>query len=105
MDKVFTIYEYRNKGYTVAKKEVNPFECGAIVYDESTITEEQKNKAIGIEKPHVAESKTGKMAILKANKQKNRVYYEYVEKPKQPELEELKNLVADLTELVLGGEQ
>ena len=81
------------------------FEGGSIVYDGSTLNEEQKARAVAVEKlpePKVIE---GKVAILKVNKEEG-VYYEYINKPNDPlenEIEELKQVVADLTELVLLG--
>lgn len=82
------------------------FEGGSIVYDGSTISEEEKSMAVAVKelpKPDVIE---GKVAVLKANKAENSVYYEYIDKPKDPledEIEQLKQVVADLTEIVLGG--
>lgn len=70
------------------------FEGGSVVYDGSTITEEQKAQAVAVEvlpEPEVIE---GKMAILKASKSEERVYYDYVDKPKEPEIEELKYKLA-----------
>ena len=51
----------------------------------------------------------GKIAVLRANKAENRVYYEYMDEPKNPlanEVEQLKQVVADLEAAIaaiLGG--
>lgn len=79
------------------------FTQGNIVYDGSTITDEQKTKAVAVESLPVAEEIEGKIAVLRANKANNEVYYEYIDKPKDPEIEQLKQTVADLTEIVLMG--
>jgi hypothetical protein len=82
------------------------FEDGAVVYDGNTISEEEKQKAVAIEALPEPKKIEGKIAVLKANKAENRVYYEYMDEPKNPldnEVEQLKQVVADLTELVLFG--
>ena len=79
------------------------FEGGSVVYDGSTISEKQKNRAVAVESLPEPEERDGKIPILRANKIEERVYYEYIDKPKEPEIEELKRVVADLTELVLLG--
>lgn len=79
------------------------FEEGNVVYEGSTINNEQKSKAVIVESPPIPDNIEGKIAILKANKAEGKVYYEYVEKLKDPEIEQLKQAVADLTELVLLG--
>lgn len=72
------------------------FEGGSVVYDGSTISEEQKLKAVEVEALPAAEEVDGKLAILRANKERNEVYYEYIDKPKEPEIEHLKQQVADI---------
>ena len=82
------------------------FEDGAVVYDGNTISDEQKAQAVAIEMLPEPEKIEGKIAVLRANKAENRVYYEYIDEPKNPldnEVEQLKQVVADLTELVLFG--
>lgn len=79
------------------------FEGGNIVYDGSTITDKQKAQAVEVSTLPDPEVIEGKVAILKANKATETVYYEYIDKPKDPEIEQLKQVVADLTELVLFG--
>jgi hypothetical protein len=83
------------------------FEGGSIVYDGSTISDEQKTKAVAVEQlPEKPEIPAGKMAIIRANKAEERVWWELVDKPKDPlevEVEQLKQVVADLTELILFG--
>lgn len=79
------------------------FEGGSIVYDGDTLNEEQKARAVAVENLPLQEKIEGKVAILKANKKEGSVYYDYVDKPLDPEIEQLKQVVADLTELVLLG--
>lgn len=66
------------------------FEGGSIVYDGNTITDEQKAKAVAVESLPIAETPEGKTAVLKSNKATETVYYEYIDKPKDPELESIK---------------
>ena len=67
------------------------FEGGSIVYDGDTITEEQKAQAVAVESlPEKPEIPAGKMAIIRANKAEERVWWELVDKPKDPEIEQLK---------------
>lgn len=79
------------------------FECGSVVYDGDTITDDEKSRAVAIDELPNPKILEGKTAVLKANKATESVFYEYVDKPKQPEIEQLKQVVADLTELVLFG--
>jgi len=83
------------------------FEGGSIVYDGSTISDEQKTKAVAVEQlPEKPEIPADKMAIIRANKAEERVWWELVDKPKdllEVEVEQLKQIVADLTELILFG--
>ena len=89
------------------------FEDGAVVYDGNTISEEEKQEAVAIEVLPEPEKIEGKIAVLRANKAENRVYYEYMDEPKlEPTLEdikrkqvELERTVAILFEMMLGGEQ
>jgi len=79
------------------------FEGGNVVYDGDTITEEQKAQAVGVEALPVPEKMEGKYAQIRADKATGTVYYEYIDLPKDPEVEQLKQVVADLAELVLFG--
>ena len=79
------------------------FEGGNVVYDGNTITEEQKSQAVGVEALPVPNIPEGKYAQIRADKTAETVYYEYIDLPKDPEVEQLKQVVADLTELVLFG--
>lgn len=79
------------------------FEGGSVVYDASTISEASKARAVAVESLPDPEERDGKIPILKANKKDERVYYEYIDKPNEPEIEQLKQVVADLTELILLG--
>jgi hypothetical protein len=79
------------------------FEGGSVVYDGSTLTEEQKAEAVAVEALPEPEKIEGKYAQIRADKTAGTVYYEYIDLPKDPEVEQLKQVVADLTELVLFG--
>lgn len=79
------------------------FEGGSIVYDGNTITEEQKTRAVAVETLPTPKTLEGKYAVIRSNVATGEVWYEYVDKPKDPEVEELKQLVADLAEIVLLG--
>ena len=79
------------------------FEGGSVVYDGDTITEEQKAEAAAVEALPEPEQIEGKYAQIRADKATETVYYEYKDIPQDPEIEQLKQVVADLTELVLFG--
>lgn len=83
--------------------------CISIVYEESSLTEQEKMKGIALEQLPDPEVKEGKIAVLKIDKEKNKVWYEYVEDTKikeiaklealQRELEQCKQSVVELTAL------
>ena len=79
------------------------FEGGSVVYDGSTISDEQKTKAVAVESLPEPQTPEGKYAQIRVDKATETVYYEYIDLPKDPEIEQLKQVVADLTELVLFG--
>lgn len=85
------------------------FEGGSIVYDGNTITAEQKAKAVAVESLPTPEVIEGKIAILKANKAEERVYYEYVDMPvsnQDKRIAELEGAVMELTVAlasIMGG--
>ena len=79
------------------------FEQGNIVYDGSTISDAQKAQAVAVESLPEPQTPEGKYAVIRANKATETVYFEYKDVPKDPEVEQLKQVVADLTELVLTG--
>ena len=79
------------------------FEGGNVVYDGDTITEEQKSQAVAVESLPKPDTPEGKYAQIRADKTAGTVYYEYIDLPKDPEVKQLKQVVADLTELVLFG--
>ena len=82
------------------------FEGGSVVYDGDTITEEQKAQAVAVASLPKPDTPEGKYAQIRADKATETVYYEYIDLPKDPEVEQLKQVVADLIELVLfGGEE
>lgn len=70
------------------------FEGGSIIYDGSTISEEQRNQAVAVEVLPVAEDREGKIAVLRASKAEGRVYYEYIDKPQDSEIVQLKSELA-----------
>lgn len=78
-------------------------EHGNVVYDETTISESQKASMVAVETLPNPNTPNGKAAVLRADLNTQTVYYDYVDEPKDDELEELKEVVADLTELVLLG--
>ena len=79
------------------------FKGGSVVYDGDTITEEQKAQAVAVESLPEPQTPEGKYAQIRADKATETVYYEYKDIPKDPEVEQLKQVVADLTEFVLFG--
>ncbi len=79
------------------------FEGGSVVYDGDTITEEQKAQAVAVESLPKPDTPEGKYAQIRADKATETVYYEYIDLPKDPEVEQLKQVVADLIEFVLFG--
>lgn len=87
----------------------NPDGRASIVYDGSTLTNAQKAQAVAVEQLPVADTPTGKIAVLKVSKTENRVWYDYEDAPineieqLKVENEQLKNSLADLWEVVLLG--
>ncbi|MGV8983457.1 hypothetical protein [Clostridium sp.] len=68
-------------------------ELGAsIVYQEDTLTSEEKAKSIAVERLPKPEIIDGKVAVLKINTSDNTLYYDYADKPldKDAEIEALK---------------
>ena len=53
----------------------------SIVYDETTLTNEQKAKGIAIAELPTAETPEGKQAVLKCRKATEEIWYEYVDIP------------------------
>ena len=54
------------------------FEAGSIVYDESVLSKEDKERAVGVEALPVQETPVGKTAVIKADKKTNKVWWEYI---------------------------
>ena len=77
----------------------------SIVYDASTLTEQEKSQGIAIEQLPTPQTPDGKIAILKCRKSDESVWYEYADAPKDEneKIKELEQAVLDLTELVLMG--
>ncbi|MCD3245337.1 hypothetical protein G8S21_05150 [Clostridium botulinum C] len=83
--------------------------CTSIVYDETILTENEKLKGIPLkELPH-KEEKEGKISILKADKSKEKVWYEYVEdiRIKENKQDEVKKetFVKTLAEMTIQNKQ
>lgn len=81
----------------------NPNNNASVVYDETSLTEIEKNKGIAVIDLPEKETIAGKYPILKCRKSTDEVWLEYEDVPKDTEIEQLKQVVADLTELVLFG--
>ena len=79
------------------------FPEGNVVYDGNTISDEQKTQAVAVESLPEPQTPEGKYAVIRADKATETVYYEYKDIPKDPEVEQLKQVVADLTEFVMFG--
>jgi hypothetical protein len=83
----------------------NPDNHASVVYDENILTTAEKFRGIAVEGLPVPDSYENKYALLKCRKSTGEVWYEYEDIPPTPEseLEQLKQSVLDLTELVLMG--
>lgn len=77
------------------------FEQGSIVYDGSTITEEQKAKAVQVEALPEPNTPKGHYAQIRANLQTQEVFYEYKE---DAEVGKLQKLLDDAIDLLLESE-
>ena len=90
------------------------FPCGAVVYDATTISEEEKSQAVAVEELPVPEAIEGKYAQIRADKENERLDFEYSDIPPGPPeeeeyeappkpmtLDELQEVVADLALIVL----
>jgi len=74
----------------------------SIVYDETTLTNEQKAKGIAIAELPTAETPEGKQAVLKCKKSTGEVWYEYVDIP----VDNTEQCIADLEiamAAIMGG--
>ena len=69
-------------------------EC-SIVYDETSLTDEDKARGIALTELPTPETPEGKMAVLMGNKSTNAVWWIYVDIPPD-EISELKQQIADL---------
>ena len=78
----------------------------SIVFDGHVLSDEQKKDAIEIEYLPEPEIQIGKTAILKCSKSDNKLWYEYVDSPKN-EIDILNQKLADmqavLDEMLMGG--
>ena len=74
----------------------------SVVYDETTLTNDQKANGIAIESLPIAETPEGKQAILKCRKSTGEVWYEYVDMP----VDNIEQRIADLEiamAAIMGG--
>jgi len=55
------------------------FKNGSIVYDEATITDEQKENAIAVNELPIAEERDGMYAQIRADIEKGELYFDYFE--------------------------
>ncbi|WP_026395912.1 hypothetical protein [Acetobacterium malicum] len=81
----------------------NPNNGASIVYDETTLTTENKAKGIALESLPVPEMQAGKIPVLKCEKATERVWYDYVDEPKSAEDERITALEEALAEIILSG--
>ncbi|CAG7841146.1 hypothetical protein CLOHAE12215_02570 [Clostridium haemolyticum] len=68
----------------------------SIVYDETILTKEEKTRGIAVEHLPPNEEKEGQIAILKADKEKNKVWYEYVKDTRFKEDAKIEDLKQEL---------
>lgn len=57
----------------------NPDNNASIIYDDTTLTEEEKRQGIAIDQLPEKDNLEGKQAILKCKKSTNEVWYEYID--------------------------
>jgi len=71
----------------------------SIVYDETTLTTEQKSNGIAVESLPIPETPEGHKAILKGDKATEQVWYEYVDQPESttPLAEAQETKIAEVT--------
>ncbi len=74
----------------------------SVVYDETTLTNDQKANGIAIESLPIAETPEGKQAVLKCNKSTGEVWYEYVDIPVDNTEQRIADLEAAIA-AILGG--
>lgn len=67
----------------------NPNKNASVVYDESTLAEEEKRKGVAVEELPEPETPNGKVAILKVKKSTGEIWYEYEDAPTN-EIDDLK---------------
>jgi hypothetical protein len=82
------------------------FEGGSVVYDGSTLTDDEKLQAIlTLDNLPEPEQRKGKVPILRVDKEKQEVYYEYVDVP-PTELERIEALESAMLDILFrqGGD-
>ena len=81
----------------------NPGNGASIVYDETTLTTENKEKGIAVESLPVPVIQADKIPVLKCEKSTDRVWYDYVDEPKSVEDGRITALEDALAEIILSG--
>lgn len=83
---------------------------GSVVYDGSTLTEEQKARAVAVESLPVPEVIEGKVAVLRADVETKEVWYEYEDAVIESEDTEINKIKQELQTtqeavdfLIMGG--
>lgn len=79
------------------------FPQGNIVYDGSILTEEEKSRAVAVDKLPIAENRKGYRAELRADKSTETVYYEYIDITHEIEYQIQQAIDKYTLELIEGG--
>lgn len=74
------------------------FKGGSVVYDGSTLTEEQKARSVAVESLPIPEKIVGKTPVLKVDVEKQEVWYEYEDLVTESEDNDIKLALAELAE-------
>lgn len=74
----------------------------SVVYDETTLTEQEKTKGIPVAELPIADIPEGKQAVLKCNKSTGEVWYEYVDIPVDNTEQRIADLEIAMT-AIMGG--
>ena len=81
----------------------NPNNGASIVYDETTLTTETKEKGIAVEKLPEPIVQVGKIPVLKCKKATSEIWYDYVDKPADPIEDRVATVEDAIAELIMGG--
>jgi len=74
----------------------------SVVFDETTLSQENKAQGIPVEKLPNIVTKPGKIPVLKCSKETNEVWYDYIDEPVNED-DRLTALEDAFAEFVLGG--